>query len=175
MGLDKISKDSCRTVLDTILLSTMTPGDSKFPSSKEKVLITLTEAVMQYVGKDPAKMGRIYNTDNFEKDVYDRLNTELTKNGNKLNPDIKETIDALTKPQLVNPPRLDPVYYTCELYTIFKEFHQEIGFLFCPPEFFPPEYDWVIRARNELLELPEEKQKDVIEIGKILREIWQKP
>lgn len=176
MGENKSSRDKNRIVLDAILISTITPEKTKLPSSKEYVLQTLTEAVMQYIGKDPKQINKIYYNELFEKEVYDQLTTELTKNGNKLNPDIKEIIDTLIKPHWINPGQ-DRGYYTCDVYEIFRGCNQGVGWgirpLICMSSYFSPEYDWVMHAKKELTELPEEKQKDVQGIGKILRELWQ--
>jgi len=163
--------DRCWDTLNAILVSTITPEHPRMPCSKERILKTLAEAVIQYTGKKPTVINCAPYDTRFENIIYTQLAAELAEHGNELHPEIRTAINDLINPKTEYDTGPDHASTTCRVYTIVRE---GIGIPMSFGPTFSPPYDWVMQAKQKAESLSAEQRKDIEGIAKILREIWQK-
>ncbi len=171
----KIDIPTCRRVLTAVLASTIEEPTSRIPTAPEYILYTFAKSVIRYIEGDTAQLNPSHEV--LEPNTHRVVTKQLTAHGGALEPLIRETIQQLTEPQLVEPDGPAKNYTTCEVYELFRGRNQGVvpGIrpTFCMAQTFSPEYAWIERARTETIpSFTEEQRKDIAGIGKKLREIW---
>lgn len=174
-----INHDKCRTILESIIASTIIEDNSRIPSSKEYILYTLVQGTIIYMKGNTEQIAKISFIDRFIRKINNAFLTELKEYGHVLNAQIKETLEQLTDPKNIDPGGPAKTYDTCEVYELFRGRNQGVGPgirpLMCLSKTFSPEYQWLQYVRkNHIPSLSDSERKDVEGIAREMRKLWDK-
>jgi hypothetical protein len=161
-----------KSVLEAILVSSITPENARLPTINEYILSELVNGVVDYTG---GKAGKVtYSDDGFEKNSYIRNITryfkeEMQNSKKKLTPLIQLSLDKMLEFIFVPYDRGEGYYPSSELYDFFSSPYIGICQAGAHSIFSLP-YDLVMKVQNKTMpSFSEQEQKDIEGIGKEMR------
>lgn len=166
-----------KNILEAILVSSIQENKNQFPAITKHILSELINGTIDYIGGNPGRLtyanSRI-EPENLEKYFYKYLKCDLDcELKQQLNPQIRSTINELSKPYRVDGNGPDKPYLTIELYehlglTGNQISDKRIGSTFTILPLI------IKKVETQILpNLSESEIKDILGIGKAMRKYIQ--